>query len=349
MNQIKQPLLSAIAVGLIITALVGCGSPTPPPVPTVVVPTLALPTIVVPTIVIPTIVVPTIAQPTSAPSATSAPSSTPTAPAASPTSEASAAGFDGEWEGKTIGDTFMTNDSPMNFRIENNEVTYVLVNFFVDSGVCDGLSGGIGASAENAPVQDKKINAQVKTDDSTITLTGAFTSPSAAEGTFRVQGKKDCGEFDVTSKWKATKTVEETSGEATETPEGVESESTETPEVEEGTPPAVPTSGESATSADAKEVMAFFDALNSKDVNAALALVGENIVLNNGTSPLIGKTNLETYLKGQLSKGVTYKVSNIDDFGSGALTFSLQTGSGATVDNNAALLMDGKILILTLR
>lgn len=242
----------------------------------------------------------------------------------------------------------MTNDNPMNFRIENNEVTYVLVNFFVDSGVCDGLSGAIGRSAENSPIQDKKINAQVETDDSTITLTGAFTSPTTAEGAFEVKGKKDCGDFDVTSKWKATKTVEETS-EATETPEGVEPDETETPEVEEGTPPAEATPGQSATTTDAKTLAAFFDAINSRDVDAALALAGENIVFNSGSSALIGKSDLEDYLKGQVSQGVEYKVSNIQDFGSGALTFSLQIGDGATGDNDAAVVMDGKIVILTLR
>jgi hypothetical protein len=76
------------------------------------------------------------------------PASAPAQPPAAPTTAAtqSSANYNGEWEGKSA------KDSPLSFTIENNELTYLNVNYSVESGPCQFLSGSRGETKVNPPI-----------------------------------------------------------------------------------------------------------------------------------------------------------------------------------------------------
>ncbi|MEW5720785.1 MAG: hypothetical protein AB1817_19325, partial [Chloroflexota bacterium] len=105
----------------------------------------------------------TIANPPSAPVATLArPTNAPAQPPAAPTTAAQpSANYDGEWESTSA------KDSPLSFTIENNELTYLNVNYSVESGPCQFLSGSRGETKMNPPIaviQSKDINIQMDFD-----------------------------------------------------------------------------------------------------------------------------------------------------------------------------------------
>jgi len=265
----------------------------------------------------------TIASPTSAPVATLArPTSAPAQPTAAPTTAAQpSVNYNGEWEGVSA------KDRPLSFTIENNEMTFLNVNYRVESGPCQFLSGSRGETKMNPPIaviQSKDINIQMNFDGgASLALTGAFNSNAEAAGKLIFKGNSSsCGAFEITTTWSAKKATASASS-STTSPASA----------------PIPVTDGSAS----KTLRAFFDALNAKNADAALALVDDTIVFNIGSTTGLGKAQLKTYLQGQISRGVTYTPSNLDDQGD-TVDFSLKTGNGAATDyNTASFGDDGKI------
>ncbi len=300
-HKIVFSLPSAMLVAL---TIVGCGvlAPAQPPAAPPVAP------------------VATIANPTSAPVTTIA---RPTSAPAPTTAAQLSADYNGEWEGTSA------KDSPLSFTIENNELTFLNVNYRVESGPCQFLSGSRGETKMNPPIaviQSKDINIQMNFDGGyLLALTGAFNSNTDAAGKLIFKGNNSsCGAFEINTTWTAKKAAASASSSITSS----------------ATAP-IPVTGGSAS----KTLQSFFDAINAKNVDAALALVDESVVFNVGSTTGMGKAMLKTYLQGQISRGVTYTLSNLDDQGD-SVDFSLQTGNGEATDDNNASFADNKIEFL---
>jgi hypothetical protein len=108
--------------------------------------------------------------------------------------------LEGEWEG-TSGD-----DSPLSFRIEEDAVTFVNINYFVSSGGCS-YSGFIGATVDDAPIEDDRFSFVLSSSDEvTLMLSGEFESNNSASGTLGVKGNTGCGEIDTELEWTAQHT-----------------------------------------------------------------------------------------------------------------------------------------------
>ena len=309
-------LIIALAMMVLIT---GCGSPAPAPTAA---PTLA-PTV---TTARPTSVP---AQPTSAPVATSVPAPTattarpttaPAQPTVAPTVPAvTSANYNGEWQGTSA------KDSPLSFEIAENEMRYLNVNYSVESGACQFLSGSRGESKMNPPIaviKTKDLNIQMDFGDGySLVLTGVFASNTEASGKLVFKGNsRSCGAFEINTTWSAKKGTAAASGAMTA--------------------PANPAASKAELE---KSVRAFFDALNTKNLDAALKFVDDNVVFNIATTTTgLGKAQLRTYLQGQISRGVTYTLGEVkaaDD----EVTFSLKTGPGAVTTNNSITFDDGKM------
>jgi ketosteroid isomerase-like protein len=161
-----------------------------------------------------------------------------------------------------------------------------------------------------------------------FTFQGTFNSATDASGTLAYQGKHEfCGTVPPTQvKWSAKK----------------EGGSMSSPSPAAKAP--TPSSGSAS-----KTLRAFFDAINAKNVDAALALVDDTITFNIASTPGMGKAALKTYLQGQITRGVTYTLGDLDDQGD-TVDFSLKTGSGAMKDGNTASFNDdNKIDFLIIR
>ena len=258
----------------------------------------------------------TVAAPTTAPVATTArPTNAPAQPTVAPTTAAQpSVNYNGEWKGTT------SSDSSFSLIVDNNQLTYFNLNYSGAAGKCQSISFSYANSLENAPIQGKDFSAQATFQSGDqITLTGSFKSNTEVAGSFTIKGTGDmCGAFEV----KGTFTAQN-GGSAASAP---------------GSSNPAPT-GDSAS----KTLRAFFDAINAKNVDAALALVDDTVTFNIASTTGMGKAQLKTYLQGQINHGVTYTLSNLDDQGD-SVDFSLKTGNGAvTDDNNSSFNDDGKI------
>lgn len=101
----------------------------------------------------------------------------------------------------------------------------------------------------------------------------------------------------------------------------------------------------SATSADSISIVkSFFDAINSKNLDSALAIADNNIIYTVGNSNGIGKDALKSYF----SKGTTYTLSDLNSTGD-VVGFVVKASDGKTYGQSSAILTDGKIQILTLQ
>jgi hypothetical protein len=237
--------------------------------------------------------IPPKASPTTAPTATTARPSAPAQPTAAPTNvapttaAAPSANYDGEWKGNT------SSDGPFSLIVDNNQLTYFNLNYGGAAGTCQSMSFSYAKSLDNAPIKGKNFSTQATFQSGDqITLAGSFKSNTEAAGSFTIKSTGDvCGAFEV----KGTFTAKNGGGAVASTPNQLN--------------PA-PT-GDSAS----KTLRAFFDAINAKNVDAALALVHDAITFNIASTTGVGKAALKTYLQGQISRGATYTLSNRDDQG----------------------------------
>jgi hypothetical protein len=229
--------------------------------------------------------------------------------------------FDGEWKGVNSANT------PVQFTVKNNQVTYINPNYAVKSGTCS-LSGGFSKSV-NAPIVDKSFSVATTDDDGKqFTFTGKFISNSEASGTLRVKADKSfCGAVDGEMTWSAKNGAT-------------------TIAIATATRVAPPTSA-IADGPDATAVKKFFDAINAKNLDGALALVGDNVIYTFGATSGIGKAGLRTYLSAQIAAGANYQLSNVKT-NPAAVTFTAQAGA-TTYAQGQAMFTDGKIVILTVK
>ncbi|MBI5304191.1 MAG: nuclear transport factor 2 family protein [Chloroflexi bacterium] len=320
--QPKLFFVMMLAMFVLATLVAGCGAPAPAPT---AVPTIGPIASIARSTIAPT---PTVARPTTAPVATTAPTPTatiarPTSTPAQPTTAPTSANYNGEWEGTSA------KDSPLAFTIEKNELTHLNVNYRVDSGSCQFLSGSRGETKMNPPIaaiKSKDINIQMDFGDGySLAFTGAFTSNTDASGKLIFKGNsRSCGAFEINTQWTAKKATPPASGSS-------------------ASPITAPASSSSTSSADVeKAIRAFFDAINAKEVDAALKYVDDNVLFNLSATPGLGKAQLRSYLQGQINRGVRYTVSDVqvsDDEAS----FSLKTGNGEVTMNNGATFDHGKI------
>jgi hypothetical protein len=241
-----------------------------------------------------------------------APTSAPIATTVAPTPGAQlSADYNGEWKGTT------SSDGSFSLIVDNNQLTYFNLNYSGAIGTCQNLSLSYAKSLENAPIKGKDFSAQATFENGDqITLAGSFKSSAEVSGAFTIKSTGNmCGAFDIKGTFSA-----QNGGGATASASS-------------------PVAGDSAS----KTLRAFFDAVNAKNVDAALALVDDTITFNIGSTTGVGKAQLKTYLQNQISRGVSYTLSNLDDQGD-SVDFSLKTGNGAvTDDNNASFNDDGKI------
>jgi len=256
-------------------------------------------------------------------------SASPTAAAPMPTqaansSQSAPAGYAGDWNGTTS-----SADTPISFTVENNQVTFVNLSYSVRSGDCS-LSGSLSKTV-NATINGKAFTMQITDDDGKqYIFAGTFTSNTQASGTLQVKGtSQTCGAFDAKATWNAQVGAASSDASADSTPDTS----------------AMPAS---ANMSDSDVLLVFFQAINRKDVDAALALTDDQVVFNIASTPGIGKDALKVYLQKQISHNVTYTVSNLKSMDL-VLSFTLQASdTGSRVDGDMASVDSGLIQTLTL-
>lgn len=262
------------------------------------------------------------------------PTSTSVPPQATEAATASAAsGYDGDWEG-----TSSTN-SPLNFRVENNKISYLTINYSYNSGGCS-IGGAYGNGPENAVINGGQFSAQITDSDGVeYSISGTMTSPTEANGTLEVKGKTFCGDTDAKATWTAKKATAGSTGGDNATP-------TEVAQQE------LPTAENNLT--DAKSVFGlFFLSLDTKDVAGAMDEVSDSVVFKIGTTTGVGKDKLRAYFQQQVDQGITYMGSNVNITGD-IVTFSVQAiqpsgAVAATYNHSVVTVQDGKIATLTLQ
>jgi|GEM_PF-2852261 len=265
--------------------------------------------------------------------------SEPTAQAtATPARSSAFASLDGEWEGTS------STDSPIQFTVENGKLTYANLNYSISSGGCS-VGGAYGASIDDGAIQDQKFAVSLTNSDGVVfTFAGTFTDNNAAAGTLNIKGKTYCGDTDDSATWRATHiSSPQDSAHVEPTETAVE------PTIEI---PTLPTSEPTTASSDSGVALVntAFDALNRGDVDAALAVLDENVVYNIGGAAGIGAANLKSYLQTAAAVGTRYTVSSaraLDNIVSFTVTVSGATSG--TYPNSSAIVEDGKITILTIQ
>lgn len=259
-------------------------------------------------------------------SPTSAPGATATKPAAG-----SFANLDGEWEGTS------STDSPLQFTVEDNKITYANLNYAVNTGSCS-ASGAYGTSIDDGAIADKKFTVILTNSDGVkFTFAGTFTSNAEAAGTLNVQGNTFCGETDANVTWTAThvSSPDSPTPQATTAAEPTQAASTETPE---------------AGDDGAAIVNALVTALNAGNVDDAAAFFTDDSIVTFGSDVLMGAANIRTAFQLLVGAGTKFTVSDVNDLG-GLVSFKLQvTGPNAGMySNSSAIIEEGKISILTIK
>lgn len=241
----------------------------------------------------------------------------------SATEEASAPGggaFDGTWNGTN------SDDSEIVFEVTENQISSVTINYQADNNGCT-FSGAVSMGIDPSPISADEFSANFTApNDYVYTFEGSFTSETEASGTILVQSPASgmCGAFEEELTWSAAK------GSVSETDSG---------DTEDG-------SGSSDTD-EIAVVTQFFDAVNTGELDSALALVDENVMFSfgaNGTQ--FGRDNLKSYLS---TSGVTYQISDTESFGSGMAQFTATASDGTTYSFCTVLFQEGKIISLTLQ
>jgi ketosteroid isomerase-like protein len=206
----------------------------------------------------------------------------PTQPAAS-SGQSAPAGYAGDWNGTTS-----SADTPISFTVENKQVTFVNLSYSVQSGGCS-LSGSLSKTVQ-APIAGKSFTTQFTDDDGKQYLfAGTFASGKDANGTIEVKGTSTiCGTFDAKATWTA---------------KNAPADAQPTPSASTGSPQP----GGATSSLDSMDVLlGFFDAINANDLDTAMTLVQDDVIMTAGSTIIIGKADLKTYLQKQAAQNVTY-------------------------------------------
>lgn len=255
------------------------------------------------------------ASPTSAP--------IPTKPATS-SGQSTATGYYGQWEGTT------SSDTSVSFGVSGNQITSVNLSYSVQAGGCS-VSGSYSTTPDNALINGNTFTIQLTdSDGKQFTFTGTFASNTQASGTLQVKGPTEsCGAIDAKATWKATSAAADSNSTSSATPD-------------------VSTAPATVSIADTDVLLAFFQAVNAKNLDAALALVDDQVVFNIASTPGIGKEDLKAYLQNQTSRNVMYTASNLTSNG-GVVSFTLKTSDKTTaVDGDTATVDENKIQTLVL-
>ncbi len=257
---------------------------------------------------------------------TAAPEVVDSAPSAEPaaTNEPEAAvvesGYEGNWTGTN------SDDSEIVFEVTERQITSVTINYQADNNGCT-FSGAVSMGIDPSPISGDSFSATFTApNDYVYTFAGSFTSDTEANGTILVKSPASgmCGEFEEELTWSASK------GSASETDSG----STE----------------DSSGSSDTDEIAVvteFFDAVNTGDLDSALAMVDENVMFSFGAGATqFGRDNLEAFLS---SSNVTYQISDTESFGSGMAQFTATVSDGTTYSFCTVLLQGDKIVSISLQ
>lgn len=268
-------------------------------------------------------------EPTSLPQETqSTEDSSPILPSdSSATEDASAQSgglYDGEWTG-----TNTVDNKEILFRIENNEIVSVALNYTGESNGCNyhgAISTGVATGGIDPIVVDgDRFSTVVNSVNDELTFTGTFTSDSEANGTLLIKSSAEglCGEFEKEVTWTATK-GSAAEAEATEDSSGT---------VAQGDPVIV--------------VTQFFDAVNAGDIDSAISSVDENIMFTIGTTVTkFDSSELEDYLTS--TQGVTYELTDATSMAAGTMVqFKVNASDGKTYSYCQAFVTDGKISMMS--
>lgn len=224
--------------------------------------------------------------------------------------------FEGEWIGKT------SDDKQFLLSAWENEVKYFDFGYFFKIGICS-LSGVVGKEV-SAPIVDNKFTITLSEGNQKISLEGVFTPDGQVSGKLDYSETfPDCGDGELHTEWTASNTAAQ---ESATTPTEVSGSST-------------PVSDNGAV------VQQFFDVLNAGNLDAALALVDENVTFNFGFSDnSLGRDKMKEYLTS--AAGTTYTISNIKPFGDKIVNFSVQVSDGNSYPGSQVFVTDGKITML---
>ncbi len=262
----------------------------------------------------------------------------PTAEATKPTETKNFNSLAGDWEGASA------DESPIQFTVENDAITYANLNYSISSGSCS-VGGAYGTSVDDGAIQNQKFSFTLTNSSGTqFTFAGAFDSNNAASGTLAIKGKTSCGDTDTETTWTAKHTSAPDESNATAEP------TTEATAEATDEPNATPTAESASDASGVAMVNAVFDALAKNDVETALSYLSDDVVYTIGTTSGIGKDDLRSNLQLAQTVGTTFRVSNVQDLG-GIVTFTVTvSGFGAgTYSNSSAIVQDGKVAILTIK
>ncbi|MFN8433805.1 MAG: hypothetical protein U0V18_07285 [Anaerolineales bacterium] len=246
------------------------------------------------------------------------------APATEEAAAQSAGLYDGSWVG-----TNTVDDKEILFRVENNQVVSIALNYTGESNGCD-YHGALSTGSETGgidpiAIDSDSFSAVVTSVNDELTFSGTLTSETEASGTLLIKSSAEgiCGEYEKEVSWTATK---DSSAEA------------ETTEDSSGTVPQ----------GDPTEIVTqYFDAVNTGDINSAIALTDENIMFTIGTTVTkFSSSELESYLES--TQGVTYQLSDATSMAAGTMVqFKVKASDGTTYSYCQAFVTDGKITMMS--
>jgi hypothetical protein len=75
----------------------------------------------------------------------------------------------------------------------------------------------------------------------------------------------------------------------------------------------------------------FWDAINAKNVDTALALVADDVVIRGGLNPLSGKAELGAFLSSELEKGMTFEISDLVSSAKDEVTYTMKIYTNGTM------------------
>lgn len=242
--------------------------------------------------------------------------------------------IEGDWEGTT------STDAPISFTVKNNTVTFASINLFARNGSCSG-STSLSMSVADGTISNNAFSAQMKSSSGVqITFSGTFSSGQAT-GTVQASGELPCDVPEIKTTWSARNTsiaIAPTKPAAT------------VPAAPTKSIAPQPTAPTSASDDPVSIVNAFFNAINAKNIDAALAFADDDLIYSFGSATNdIGKANLKGYLTTQAARGMTYTLSNFQAVGTSIVKFTARTSDGIVYSSSQAILDDGIIQMLMLK
>jgi limonene-1,2-epoxide hydrolase len=75
----------------------------------------------------------------------------------------------------------------------------------------------------------------------------------------------------------------------------------------------------------------FWDAINAKNVDAAMAFVADDVVIRGGLNPLSGKAELGAFLSSELEKGMTFEISDLVSSAKDEVTYTMKIYTNGTM------------------